>query len=53
VRVVIDGTVDLAKQLDKFPVPASAIELRVGAPGVSENTAPWKILYDNLIVDID
>jgi hypothetical protein len=33
-------------------VPASPIELRLGAPAVADATGPWRMRYDNLVVDI-
>jgi hypothetical protein len=51
VRIEIDGVLALDKQVD-HAIPASALTIALGAPGVRATTGPWLIRYDNLIVDV-
>ena len=50
-QVQVDGASVVDKLADR-DVPASALELRLGAPGTRTTSVAWRIRYDNVIVDL-
>jgi hypothetical protein len=52
-KVSDNGAVQIDQPITAHDVPASAIDIHIGVPGVSMPTAPWAIRYDNVIVDLN
>ena len=48
-----NGLVQIDRQISAHDVPASAIDIHIGVPGVSMPASPWAIHYDNVIVDVN
>jgi len=52
-KVSDNGVVQIDQPITAHDVPASAIEIHIGVPGVSMPTSAWAIHYDNVIVDLN
>lgn len=51
-RAQVDSSLDVSRAITAHPVPPSVIEIRLGTPGVMNETQGWQVRYDNVIADV-